>query len=251
MSIARYLSKMLLNSSGEVKSLGIEYTPYMLKGIVILNGTEAGFPTYTPPAGVRALEVTVIGGGGGGGGADGDGTYAATGACGGGGGWAKAFLENISASYTYAVGAGGAGVFYNNQASNGGTTSFTDGSVIVQATGGEGGLSDYGDTSSARQCAAGGQGSLTNCTGSFGGGVRGSAARYTNIMSTTQVATRGFCPLVGQNPLRGYGPSSSVGNGADATLVGEGGNGAYNSATTTNYEGGDGFRGEIWIKEYY
>jgi hypothetical protein len=251
MSIARYLSKMLLNSSGEVKSLGIENTPYMLKGVVILDGTEPGFPTYTPPAGVRALEVEVIGAGGGGGGADGDGTYAATGAAGGGGGWARTFLTNLSASYTYAVGAGGTGVLYNNTASNGGTTSFTDGTVTVQATGGDGGLSDYGDTSSARVCSTGGQGSLVNCTGTFGGGVRGSAARYTNVISTTQTGTRGFCPIVGQSSVRGYGNAGAVGNGTNATLVGEGGSGAYNSATTTNYQGGNGFRGEIRIKEYY
>ena len=251
MSIARYLSKMLLNSSGEVKSLGIEYTPYMLKGIVILDGTEAGFPTYTPPAGVRALEVTVIGGGGGAGGADGDGTYRAAGASGGGGGWAKAFLENISASYTYAVGAGGVGVLYNNTGSDGGATSFTDGSILIQATGGSGGLSDYGDTSSGRTGASGGIGSLVNCTGTFGGGCQGSGQRATSVISLTQVATRGFCPLVGQNPLLGFGNNGAVGNGTDAVLVGEGGTPAYNSATTANYKGGDGFRGEIWIKEYY
>lgn len=251
MSIARYLSKMLLNSSGEVKTLGIEGTPYLLKGIVILDGTEPGFPTYTPPAGVRALEVEVIGGGGGGGGADGDGTNRAFGASGGGGGWARAFLENISASYTYAVGAGGAGVFYNNTAASGGTSSFTDGTVTVQATGGEGGGSDYGDTSSGAIGRPGGIGSLVNCTGTFGGGVQGFAGRATSTVSLTMVPTRGFCPIIGQSTLEGYGNNGAVGNGTNATLVGEGGTPAYNSASTTNFSGGNGFRGEIRIKEYY
>jgi hypothetical protein len=255
MSLGRYKAKLNLTIAGLLKQLGIENQPYALKGIVYLDGTEPGFPTYTPPAGVRAIEVEVIAAGGGGGGADGQNTtddgFAGGG---GGGGWARAFITSLASSYTYAVGAGGAGgAAGNNAGATGGTSSFTGGGVTIDATGGTGGAGVLSTASNSSLSGIGGVGSLTGISGRIGGGIQGTRSRYlaaTNGLCS--VAYKGYCPLIGMSGVVAYGSNGS-GNltGSAGSLIGEGGNGAVSSNSTANSAGGAGFKGGIKITEYY
>lgn len=93
-----------------------------VNGSIAHNGTQAywfkgyqtytsGSGTYTVPAGVRAIRVRGVGGGGGGGYARALTTAGArAGAAGGNGGHCfEVWLTGLSASYSYAVGAAGAG----------------------------------------------------------------------------------------------------------------------------------------------
>lgn len=251
MANARTIAKVLVNALGQFRSAGIENQPYMQGRTIVLDGSEAGFPTYTPLANVRALFVEVIGAGGGGGAADGDGTNTGIAGSGGGGGFAQAFITSVAASYTYAIGAGGAGGTGTATGSTGGTSSITDGSITVQATGGQGGNGVNATGSSAGYCGIGGQGSLTGVSGRIGGGVQGPPFDWHNASSTTCYSTRGHCPIVGTDTNVGYGANGVASNGSDGTVVGQGGAGGFNSATTTSRSGGNGYRGEIRITEYY
>ena len=251
MANARTIAKVLVNALGQFRSAGIENQPYMQGNTIVLDGSEAGFPTYTPSTGVRALFVEVVGAGGGGGAADGDGTNTAVAGSGGGGGFAQAFIASVAASYTYAVGAGGAGGTGQAAGSTGGTTSITDGSITVEATGGYGGNGEYADGSSVGVCGIGGQGSLTGVSGRVGGGVQGFWFDWHSASSTACYPTRGHCPIVGTDQNQAYGNNGAAGAGSAASLVGEGGAGGFNTATTASRSGGNGYRGEIRITEYY
>ena len=78
--------------------------------------------SYTVPAGVTYLNVTLRGGGGGGGGCNGVGV-AQNGL--GGAIVSSTLSVTAGASIAYEIGAGGAGAVGGNNASNGGTTTFT------------------------------------------------------------------------------------------------------------------------------
>lgn len=221
---------------------------YTLKGVTYL--TSGTLATYTVPAGVRALEVTVIGGGGGGGGADGSAsTEYGSSSPGGGGGWATGFITSLEASYIYTVGVGGtAGAAGVNNGGTGGTSIFRNSgsTVILQATGGAGGLGQLIDVSVSALPTAGGVGSAVGVSASlFGGGVRSTYGRTASGLIYS-IPTSGFCPLIGG----GVFYTSANTNGVSATLYGEGGGGAYLSATTNNYAGGAGYQGLIIVREY-
>lgn len=213
-----------------------------LSNITLLT---SGSGTYSTPTNCRALLVRLIGGGGGAGGVNG----LATGVGASGGGQAgcesEMFITSPAASYTYAVGAAGAGApAGGGDGSAGGDTTFTDGgSVNITAGGGEGGDG------------------MTATTGS-GNGPGG----------TTGTATGGDLNLVGQEGQRGLitvgtisspglGGSSSRGGGGrnsgnnadgfDGTGYGAGGGGAIAVNDATNRAGGAGTGGIIEIWEFY
>lgn len=224
---------------------------YLLKGVVYLaSGTAT---TYTTPTGVRAIEVTVIGGGGGGGGGDGTATSNAVGpsGAGGGGGFATALIENPASSYVYTVGSGGSGGAAGaNNGTAGGTTEFKNSgaTVVISATGGSGGSGQTIDSSVTVSASSGGVGSITGSVSSslVGAGTRSSYGRgYNGVLYTNPVS--GFCPLIGG----GVFTASSNTNGINASNYGEGGSGANINNVTTNYAGGNGFGGLIIIREYY
>lgn len=131
--------------------------------------------TFTIPADVTAVKVTVVGGGGGGGGAQADGFAAG---CGGGGGAAIKYLTGLTPSGTLAVtvGAGGAGGAYNGTATTGGTSSVASGTqsiTTVSATGGAGG---GGSAVSGIAGGLGGLGSSGDLNIAGGGGSAGNAS---------------------------------------------------------------------------
>ena len=192
----------------------------------------SGSGTYTSPAGVKSIKITLVGGGGGGGGING------SGAAGGGAGGATAlwmFPSGFAAQtgYAYAVGAGGAGGVSSSAStgSTGGSTTFTIGATTVTAAGGNGGSGSLGGT------AAGGiGGTATNGTVNIEGGVGGES--------------------YGPSLLGGTGGSSTMGGGArqafgTATAGGNycvGGAGAVNNAALV---GGAGAGGIIIVEEFY
>lgn len=210
---------------------------------ILTSGTAA---TYTPTTGTRMIRVRVYGATGGGGGADGQGAGTnAIGAAGGNGGYTEKEFLISGQTFTYTVGAAGVGgVAGNNAGTAGGTTSFTasvDGTI--QVTGGAGGPGSIGlTTGSVSQGNPGvGSGGTFNITGN-----RSISGRWSSDPSLVViiVPNNGF-PLFGGSNIQ-----TTSADGAASTTIGAGGMGAYAGAVTTNYAGGNGFRGEIRIEEY-
>jgi hypothetical protein len=217
---------------------------YTLKGITYLtSGTGA---TYDTPDYVRAIYVECVGGGGGGGGVDGQGAGTGVGGGGGaGGGYVAKLITSPSNSYTYTIGAGGTGGAAGaNGGAVGGDTTFTDGTITLTATSGNGG---NGLTASASNAyynqSTGGDGT----GGDVGiGGQRGGARSRGNFAQ--YYGGYGGGSVFGQGGGGNAGTNSSGGNG---TNYGGGGGGGANDGTTSNYAGGNGFQGVIRITEYY
>lgn len=188
--------------------------------------------TFTIPAGITALKVTVVGGGAGGQSATGyvyytgpymTANYAArTGVCGSGGGTAISYLTGLTpgATLTVTVGAGGA------QNAAGGTSSVASGTQTISTISATGG---------------------TVGTGAGGLGVGGDLVFY----GDQQIDANG--PIFGGGTAlggRGGQRGASEGNaGIAATIVGSGGGGAYSYGSSSNYyvtvAGGAGFRGAV------
>lgn len=184
--------------------------------------------TWTKPAGIIAVKVTLCGGGGAGGGAI-DSETTGPGAAGGTG------IEYIpdsalSATETVTIGAGGVGVSAGNGGA-GGTTSFGS---LLSATGGAGG----GGTDSLDDGAAGGIGSGGDIN-IAGGGAGGSSD------TSVRIPTAGGASFFG-------GGSQGVNdkNGVNAVAPGSGG-GAIRNNSSTNRTGADGADGIIIVEEFY
>lgn len=207
---------------------------------VFTSGTAA---TYTRPAGVASILVEVIGGGGGGGGVAAAPSSGASGGAGGGsGGYARLWVAAASATYTYTVGALGAGgTAGNNAGSTGGTTTFSASSL--QATGGVGGSGSGGAGITSGGCWEGGApGVGTN------GNFNASGAAGANGVS---VLGNG-CGGGGGSSIYGggaVGEANSLAAGNVAGSYGSGGGGAYTGATTDR-AGGNGSAGLIIVWEY-
>ena len=192
----------------------------------------SGSGTYTSPAGVKSIRVTLIGGGGGGGGING------SGAAGGGGGGATALFLYPSGfaaqtGYAYAIGAGGAGGVNTSAStgSTGGSTTFTIGATTVTAAGGAGGSGSLGGT------AAGGLGgTATNGTVNIegGGGGMSEGPRF--------IGGIGGSSTMGGGARQAFGTATTGGN------YGGGGAGAVNNAALA---GGAGAGGIIIVEEFY
>jgi len=185
------------------------------------TGTSA---TWTIPAGVTKVKVTLVGGGGGGG-ADNSGSY--TGGGGGAGGYAIVYLTGLTAgnTLTYTVGAGGGGGTGAGAGTSGGSTSLSSGTqtiTTVTCTGGAGG----GGSGGSGYGAGGAGGTASNGTLNINGAAGGT------------YATSG-----GVSPFGGAGNASS---GA-ATGYGSGGGGTIGFIATGS--GGAGKAGVI-IFEY-
>lgn len=123
--------------------------------------------TWTKPAGLKALKVTVVGGGGAGKGGSGVG--------GGGGGTSIEYYDApaIPGPQPYTVGSGGAAVTSNNNGNPGGTSSFGGPVAFLSATGGSGGSPGAGGLgSNGNANFYGDYGTPSIGGGSFMGGLR-------------------------------------------------------------------------------
>jgi len=99
----------------------------------------SGSGTYTTPTGCKAIFVQCWGGGGSGGGGNG---VAARGTGGGAGGYSQKLIASPSATYSYAVGAGGTAASQSANGTTGGTTTF--GTSLLTCNGGVGGTAASG-----------------------------------------------------------------------------------------------------------
>jgi hypothetical protein len=217
--------------------------------------------TFTVPAGVSAVKVTVVGGGGGGG------TRTTTGISGGGGGGGIAieYITGLTAgtNISVTVGAGG------NAATTGGTSSFAE---YCSATGG----ASSGTNSTAGGGGGTGSGGNINITGGTGGnGINGSGsggalqiystgAGGGSLSSATDgyswfvtdvciITDSGFGGTAGTGYFGGVGGASQRRAGAsfnltglNGTVYGNGGSGAYRVSGTQT--GGLGSAGIVVVE---
>jgi hypothetical protein len=190
------------------------------------SGTSA---TETVPAGASHCYIEVLGAGGSG---NSNASNAVFGACGGGGGLAVLSGINVTAgnTFTYNVGAGGAGVFNNAQGNGGATSSVTGtvagGSVSLSVTGGTGGV--YGSGIAFGGLGGTATGGTTNTTGNSGGTLSGGA---------------GGSGISGSYVTGGAGGASnntSGANGGAGGSYGAGGGAATNNGTTGTSGAGSG-----------
>lgn len=188
--------------------------------------TETAFITsgtysWTAPSGVTSVSVVAVGGGG-----AGDDGNSGDGGGGGGGGGGLAFAEAVpvtpGVSYTVVVGAGGsAGNGKNARAESGGNSTFTVGSFVVTAFGGQGGA-PY----SAVPGATGGTFSFANIpsgviTGGGDGGKGG--AGYNGGGGGGGAGGRDGRGGHGSDSITGYGNNSTEQEGVGTDSGGGGG----------------------------
>lgn len=170
--------------------------------------------SYTAPANCVAIYVEAVGGGGGGSG----GIVGGSAGSGSGGGssayCAKYFTVTPLTSYTYAIGAGGAGGSVNSNGGAGGATTFTVGGTTISAGPGGGGVA-IGLGGSGGSAANGD----INAAGSSGG------SSYNNV----GIGGASFFGGGGALVSGGAGGAGSVGGGGaggdDFNVGGTGGNG--------------------------
>lgn len=183
--------------------------------------TTTGANTFTIPAGVTKVKVTVVGGGGGG---AGGGSTINQGGGGGAGGTAIETVTGLTpgGTVTVTVGAGGAGI-YAGTGTSGGTSSF---GAYCSATGGAGGvtLSGSGGVGGAGGVGSGGNVNLTGGSGGGGGGGYGGGgilggmganAGLDNVVGGNGVANTGG----GGSASRGTGGSPVAGTGGSGIVI--------------------------------
>lgn len=181
--------------------------------------------TWTKPAGISKVKVTVVGGGGGGGGGN---TGDVGGSGGGGGGNAIEYIDVTgTSSATVTIGAAGSAGSAGGSGGTGGTSSFGS---FCSATGGSGGVSN-GTTVVSGGSGSGGD---ININGGYGGAPAGSGTerKYTNTN--------------GGSSLFGFGASTDSSGGDAGVGYGAGGSGGIGGGAV----GGAGTAGLIIVEEY-
>lgn len=213
--------------------------------------TSSGTFTKASYPGMKGIRVRVQGGGGGGMGADvtAAGQQSAGGG-GGGGAYAESFLtpDQLAASETVTVGAGGtAGSCASSQGGTGGTSSF---GTLVSASGGFGGfLCMFAGSTPSVSRSVGGEGRGT-ATGQIiiPGTDGGNALRIDG--STPAALTSGQ----GGNSQGGKGGPAASSNGSAKSSgdgFGGGGSGAYNTPSQTAEDGAPGGPGVVVVIIFY
>ena len=179
--------------------------------------------TFTPAAGVRNIQLLVVGGGGSG----------ASGGAGGGGAGGVVYIPNFavtpSVGITVTIGAGGSSL------SNGANSSF--GSIIAYGGGRGGPFTDV---------------SYGNNNGPFAGGSGGGCGATSTVVGSgapgsSQGSAGGIAFIVSPYPAGGGGGAGQVGQGGSSGVNGVGGNGVYipifSAYGASGYFGGGGAGG--------
>jgi|SRR5215471_18165911 len=207
--------------------------PAATKITILTSGT-----TWSPTAGCRAFWAECVGGGGGGAAANGGPSAASCCSGGGGGGYAAKYYSGVlAASYTCAIGAGGA------TDTAGGDTKF-DGTTNVYAVGGTQGSFMSNGTA------------ITVLAGGAGGGATFGTLRIQGSDGGPGVRFSGTAGYGGQGGAsgRGFGSANGVtvvaGVGAAGYLYGGGGGGALAFSSGVQ-NGGTGANGVIRIMEFF
>ena len=196
-----------------------------------LFGTNVGAGTFswTAPSGVTSISVVAIGGGGGG-----SQTWSYGGGGGGGLGWKNNITVVPGTSYTVVVGANGPRVSSTNNQSGarGGTSYFSDPSIVAgygagQSGGTNSGYGSYTYMGGGGYTGDGGGGGGSSAT-SWSSGLGAGAGGYVNYGGSGQ----GYTPTYGQGGGAGCGDyySSTYGTGAGGG-VGLNGQGVSNSGS--------------------
>ena len=221
-----------------------------LIGFQILT-VAAGTATHTPTTGTTKFMVIAIGGGGGSGRAVGSTLNNQVSGGGGSGAWCSKYVTSVqsSYSYTYTVGAGGAGdTGAGTGGSTGGTTTFSGNGISLSAPGGAGGASktttdptnlSIVTSTAGATLAAGGD---TNCAGNPA--TIGVCGPKTQI-AVAEASNGGHTPW----GVGGWGGSGTDGMGVTPSGFGGGAGGAY-AASATPKSGAAGANGAILIWEY-
>lgn len=207
---------------------------------LLTAGTAA---TYTVPAGIYRLRVTVVGAGGGGGGSDA--SVGNLGVSSGGGAGAYAIrIETTTpgATFTYTIGALGAGgTAGNNSGTAGGSTLWDEAGSLITCTGGLGGTSMAAGTAFAVT-------SGINTSTATGGDVNipGSRPhRGYRFDSSTAYGTEGAV-----SPWGSFGITGVNSPGGAASGYGAGGGGTMSTVSQADQAGGAGAPGVIIVEEY-
>jgi hypothetical protein len=215
--------------------------------------------TFTVPAGISAVKVTVIGAGGGGGGTTRGGSGTLSQATGGGGGagvtteWISGLTSGSTVSVT--VGAGGTGGAAGATGGAGGTSSF---GAYCSATGGGGGT-NTGNLFGVGGAAGTGVGGNINSPGGNGGNPRttglsgaGGGLFYGFPFLTTVVT--GCCTSIevsnGNGSQYGKGGAGTLANanGSPGTGYGVGGSGSIRTIQNGSQTGGAGAPGLVIVE---
>jgi hypothetical protein len=235
-----------LGTAGQVLTVNpgataLEYSALPSGGFSNLTVLTSG-TSYTVPAGVTKIKVTVTGGGGGAGGCPQNGTLGTNSvgrpSTGSAGATAiKIFTVTPGAVLTYAIGAGGAGGAAGNTFGNaGGNSTFTVGGTTVTAGGGGAGSDLNSNNGGIGGVATNGD---INIAG--GDGVNGA---LTTVNSNLRISTsQGGASFWGGGALG----KSWDGSGALAARAYGAGGGSV-GFTPSNQAGGAGFQGVITIE---
>lgn len=200
--------------------------------------------TYNPPPGVKSLKFISTGAGAGAGGIDGQGAgTTALSTAGGGGGTAIKVTNQIEASYTVVIGAGGiGGVAGNNDGTDGGNTTVVSTNVNLTCNGGVKGLGHTGISGTAGFAGATG-GTAT------GGDVNADGGYSDNIQIV--LGDPGNLSHAGGS-FWGTGVRARAANaGLTANAPGTGGGATGETDAATNLAGGDGADGIILVEESF
>lgn len=182
-------------------------------------------PTWTKPAGLKYVEVEVVGGGGGG-----YSGYASPGGGGGAGGYSRKIIAaaSLGATETVTIGIGGLKDANGNDSSFGSHLTGVKGLTGINKGGGMGGIGTGGDINIRGGGGSGGD--VWNNTGQ--GGMSGGTG--------------------GSSVLGGGGYSEVVGyTGSMGGLFGGGGGGGASAKGSAAVPGGPGGAGVVIIKEFY
>jgi hypothetical protein len=212
------------------------------------NWAPGSLGTYTAPAGVKLLKVTLSGGGGGGGGTASASVMSGAGAGGAGGGSVIKYIASPAASYFFDVGTGGSGGSAGtNSGLSGRPSSFISSNFATALYGGGGTGGNGSGAASTTEISA----SSSGGGGAVGGdlNVPGSSGFYGLIITTLSVAS-GFG---GTSLLSGSAMSiqnaSAAGN--TGTLYGGGGSGGAQANGGGTQAGGNGAAGVVIVEEFY
>lgn len=199
--------------------------------------------TYTKPAGLVAVKVTVVGGGGGGGFLN-DTSINVGGGGGGGGGTSIRIIPaaTLGATETVTIGAGGT----PNAA--GGTSSL---GTLATATGGGAG----GDSTTLFSSTNGNLGGLGGIGASgdinLHGEVGGMGYCIVTSGASAGVSGDGGNSTMGGGALGVFGIGFVAASGNDAVGYGGGGAGKRSRNNSTSHSGGSGFAGIVIVEEMY